>query len=237
MLKPIAGPVLGYLTLFNFMNLYVIDRGESLVVVDTGTGPDMIDGLAQSLAKMGRDLAQVSHILITHEHYDHVGGLAALQQRVNATTVAHRIAAAVIRGDQRVTYAARSSLRGLAWMMWGSLQNQPPTEPARVDQIVDDGDALDEVFPGLRVVALPGHSYGQIGFHLTNERILIGGDVVMLTPLGVRMPLRAASPDWDTAKETIRRAAELGVDVLCVGHGAPLVRHAAAKLAQFAGKL
>lgn len=232
-MKHIAGPVWGHLTMFNFMNLYVIDRGEALVVVDTGTGPDMIDGLAKSLADMGRDIAQVSHILITHEHYDHVGGLAALQKRVNATTVAHRIAAAVIRGDQRVTYAARSSLRGMSWLMWGMLQNQPPTEPARVDQIVDEGDSLDGVWPGLRVIALPGHSYGQIGFHLTNENILIGGDVVMLTPLGVRMPLRAASPDWDAAKESIRKVGELGADVLCVGHGSPLVGDASAKVAQF----
>ncbi len=232
-MKHIAGPVWGLLTQFGYMNLYVIDRGESAVVVDTGTGAGMIDGLAAGLPEMGKSIDDVSHILITHEHYDHVGGLANLQKRVNATTYAHRMAAAVIRGDQRVMYAARSSLRGLAWLMRGMLDNQPPAEPARVDVIVSDGDSLDDVFPGLRVAGLPGHSYGQIGFHLTNERILIGGDVATLTPVGVRMPLRAPSPDWAAAKDSLRKVGALGVDVLCVGHGSPLVGDASAKVAAF----
>lgn len=236
-MQHIAGPVYGLLTQFGFLNWYVIDTGTALILVDTGLNAGSIATTAAALDKAGKSLDDVTHVFITHEHYDHAGGLAALQARTRVTTYAHPFAAAIIRGESPPVYADLADLGRLSSRMRRALDRQPPLAPATVDIEVQDGDSLDDLWPGLRVVGLPGHSYGQVGYHLTNERILIGGDVATLTPIGVRMPLRAPSPDWDAAKESLRKVGGMDVEVLCVGHGRPLTAGASAKIAAFAARL
>lgn len=97
--------------------------------------------------------------------------------------------------------------------------NRQVIEPARVDVELDDGDSLDQVLPGMQVVYLPGHSYGQVGYYIPQDKLLIGGDVMMHFFGSLRMPLRFVSPDWTAVKASIRKVAEMDIDILCLGHG------------------
>lgn len=234
-MQVISDSVSGILTQFAFMNFYVIDLGESLAVVDTGTGKGHIDRLESDLNAQGRAITEVEHILITHCHPDHMGGLAELQRRTNAHTYAHRLDAAVIRGERAQIYADPGELRGFARWLAPMVTGMAPATPARVDSHVEDGDRIEAV--GATVVHLPGHSYGQVGFLLAAQKLLLGGDVVIVTPFGVRMPIRAASPDWEAAKRSIKRVAALEIETLCVGHGRPIVGGAAAAVGKLAARL
>jgi glyoxylase-like metal-dependent hydrolase (beta-lactamase superfamily II) len=225
-MQKIIDGVFRYTVMGGTVNLYVIVQGDGLIVIDTGVSPKSIDGLAAALNDHGHSLDSVRHILITHAHYDHTGGLAALQERVPATTYAHRRDARVIRGEQPLQYAPHSDLQGLAWVMSFALAPNAG-DPARVDVDLQDGDSVP---PGMQVIELPGHSPGQVGFWWAERRILFGGDVMMSLPWGLRMPLRAPSPDWDVVKESIRRTADLDVDILCLGHGPVIESGAAAKI-------
>jgi glyoxylase-like metal-dependent hydrolase (beta-lactamase superfamily II) len=220
-----------------FLNVYVVDTGSGLVLVDTGLSASHIDQLGKALAQAGRSFSDVKHILITHAHVDHVGGLPALQRQTDARTHAHRREALVIRGEQQPVYANRRNLSGMAWLT--SLFVVPYTvEPARVDVMVVDGDVLDDVIPGVEVVELIGHSLGQVGYWWPERRLLFGGDVMMnVISWGLRMPFKAVSPDWEAAKRSIKRAAELDVAILCLGHGAPIIGGAAEKIRAFADGL
>lgn len=50
----------------------MLEAGKLLILVDTG------DGTADALAQLGRNTGEVRHIFISHLHWDHVGGLAAV---------------------------------------------------------------------------------------------------------------------------------------------------------------
>jgi len=108
---------------------------------------------------------------------------------------------------------------------------------ARVDREVNDGDVLDEIQPGATVVHLPGHSHGHIGLLLPQAGVLIGGDVLMRLPWGLVLPLRPASPDWASVKDSIRKAAGLPFRHLLLGHGAPLLHTAKEAVQAFAARL
>lgn len=219
-----------------YINVYVIDTGKGLTLVDTHISPSVVSWLEKALPQHGLRLDQINNILITHAHTDHVGGLAALQNKINVRTLAHRRDAAVVRGEQPMIYPRPTELKGIDWVIshFTALSSAPP---ARIDGEIKEGDTLNEILRGLQVVELPGHTYGQIGFWWQEKRLLIGGDVMMHLPWGLTMPTRAASPDWEAVKQSIRKVADMNVDILCLGHGSPIVSAAAAKIKALAQKV
>ena len=221
---------------FGYLNIYIVETPHGLALIDTGTGARAIDRVAAGLQSIGRRLEDVRHVLITHAHFDHTGGLAPLQQRIAVQTYAHRREALVIQGEQPPTFAPREELSGLPWLMSYTIIH-PSMPPSVVNVRVSDGDTLDEVLPGLQVVELIGHSYGHVGYYWPQRGVLFGGDVMMRYPWGLRMPLRSPTPDWNAARTAIKRVAEMDFDVLCLGHGRPIEENAAAVVRQFAERL
>lgn len=236
-MKRLTPAVSALFTMGSLYNSYFIDGPDgSLTLVDTGSGPTFIDKVEQALQSVGKSWADVRRILITHEHYDHHGGLAEAQRRVNAVTYAHRLGAPIIRGEKIADMPAPDHLRGLNRFL-ATRVKPPAVEPARVDRELSDDEVLDEIAPGAQVVHLPGHAYGQIGLWLPEERTLIGGDVMMNLPWGLSVPIKFVSPDWQAVHASIRRVAGLQAKTLCLGHGPALVGDAAARIERFAARL
>lgn len=234
-MKQLTAAVFGVLTQFNGLNGYLIRGTDGFTLVDTGLkGFDR--AVKQALGQLNSRLDDLKRIVITHAHPDHVGALPSLQQQVNATTYAHRLDAPVIRGDWPMAYPKPEELGALSRFVLGRMQ-ATSIAPARVDVELSDGQTLDEVATGAQVIHLPGHSHGQIGLYLPEEKTLIGGDVLMHLPWGLTLPLRPASPDWVAVKASIRKVAELPLENLLLGHGTPILGGAQARLAAFVRKL
>ncbi len=235
-MKPLTKNLYGILTLAQFMNSYLLDTGNGLVVIDTGISPKHITKIENGLSEQGWKLSDIKHILITHCHYDHIGGLAYLQTKTNAPTYAHPADIPVIHGKKLPDYAKPEELGTINRMALKIAMNRK-FPSARVDVEVRDNQILGDIFPNLTVIHLPGHSDGQIGFWLPDEKLLIGGDVMMHMPFGMIMPTRLASPDWTAAKKSIKRVAEMGLNALCVGHGRPVMQDAHIKINKLAQRL
>jgi len=235
-MQKITDNVYGILSRFGYVNQYLIVNGDVLAVVDMMLGAADVDRLETELAAQGWTLEQVRHVLITHAHQDHIGGLAEFQRRSNARTYAHRIDAQVIRGEAERTFANPDELGWFHRIVYRGLSRSAPSALARVDVDLGDGDALNHIMDSLQVVHLPGHSHGQVGYYLANQNLLIGGDVMICLFGSLRMPFRVASPDWDAAKQSIRRVQALEIDILCLGHGKPVFK-ARSKIEGFVQRL
>lgn len=221
-MQPISNHVFAIFSRFGFLNFYVIHNDDVLTVVDTGYQDGDIDQLQSDLSDRGYALDQVQHILITHAHVDHVGGLAELQARTNATTYVHRLDAPIVRGEQMTSYANPDELGFFGKFALSRMAGGRASRPARVDVELEDGQVLNAILEGLQVIHLPGHSYGQCGFWLPAEQTLIGGDVLTNFPWGTGLPFRIASPDWTAVKESVQKVHDLAPKMICVGHGKPI---------------
>lgn len=215
--------------------IFLITGRDGLTLVDASLSTKTAEKLEPQLATLGYKLADIQNILITHAHPDHIGGLASLQRHTNARTyIGHRDAAAA-RGEQPIPRAPLDQLGFFDRLM--AMGNMPAPTPARIDAELKEGDTLDTILPGLRVVELFGHSPGQVGYWWPEKRLLIGGDVLMHFPWGLTLPVRAFSVNMQEAQRSIVKAAELAPDILCVGHGLPIIGDAASKIRAVVTKL
>jgi len=216
--------------------IYVITGKDGLTVVDTSYSPKTAEKLEPQLKQMGFGLGDIKNLLITHAHPDHIGGLAEFQRRTNARTAVHHRDAGVVRGEMPMVRPRPQDVPGL-WRLMAILPGSPAMPLARVDLELKEGDTLDDILPGLQVVETPGHSPGQVGFWWPEKRLLFGGDVLMHLPWGLTVPIPAFTSDMAEAKRSIRKVADLNPDILCFGHGKPLIGNAAPTVRAFVEKM
>ena len=104
---------------------------------------------------------------------------------------------------------------------------------APVHRTVSDGDVLPEVLGGLHAIGTPGHTPDHMAYWHPGRRILFCGDVMMRMLPALSLPFNAFTVDMAQNKRSVARVAELGVDLLCLGHGQPLA-NAAPAISRFA---
>ncbi|MEJ2737231.1 MAG: MBL fold metallo-hydrolase [Anaerolineae bacterium] len=206
-------------------NVYLL-LGDPLTLVDTGM-PGSAGTIQTYIEALDPPASDLARIVLTHHHLDHVGGLAALQARTSAQVLAHAGDAPFISGEVPPPQAQGALMR-LLFRLVGRLT--PQAEPVPVDVILHEGDRLDTFAPlsagllgGATVVHVPGHTPGSIALHFPSERLLICGDVINHRGRQLGPPPKPFTADMDQAIASLHRLAELDFDVLCPGHGPPLV--------------
>jgi glyoxylase-like metal-dependent hydrolase (beta-lactamase superfamily II) len=177
-----------------------------------------------ALRRAGRSADDVEHILITHYHPDHLGGLAELLKHVPAHVGVHAAEAPAVCGDAPMPAPLRYPrlAERLAPIM--RFVRRCP-----VDTILDDGDELP-VLGGLRVVHTPGHTPGHIALHLPRQGLVIAGDALQRRGTRLAPPARFVTADWAMALRSVQRLAALDFDVLALSHFPPLRRQAVAQV-------
>jgi hydroxyacylglutathione hydrolase len=178
-------------------NCYVVrasQTADEAVVVDPGG--DAAD-LRLELARLG---ASCVAILITHGHWDHLGGVAELAEGTGAPVY--------MAADER---ALLENLPDLV----------PPGTPARsytADRFLAGDETLELAGIRFETLRVPGHSPGHLAFHA--EDSLFSGDVLFAGSVG-RTDLPGA--DHDTLVESLRMLTERFPPETAVysGHGPP----------------
>jgi len=215
-------------------NVYLLVSDAKLALVDTGLAGDVNRIIAQ-VEEKGYSLTELHSIILTHAHSDHVGGAFRLLRRCNAEVVAHRMEAPYIEGRERLP--AGSMLQKV--MIWLDEKMARKGQGIKVARGLENGDELD-ILGGLKVLHTPGHTPGSICLYQEERKILFCGDLLFnghpLTKRGgIRYAPRLFSVDPEEAERSARGLSELMVEVLCVGHGEPIVEDARARLGALLG--
>jgi glyoxylase-like metal-dependent hydrolase (beta-lactamase superfamily II) len=210
-----------------FVNFYVVEDGGRLTVVDAGH-PLSWGPLEDALGELGRSVADIDALVLTHGHFDHVGFAKKAHED-------HGIPVHVPRGEEelvdepwdyehenpRLPYARHPKFLAIFTAMGakGALLVRG------LDEVVpyDAGEVLD--VPGRpKAVATPGHTHAHTSLLLADRDALVAGDaVVMLDPYtgreGPCVVAGAATADFDQAFASLGAIAETGAQHVLTGHG------------------
>jgi len=96
----------------SFVNVYIVERNDELLLIDTGI-PGSTDNVLSYIESIGYKPDDVSIIIITHAHWDHIGGLRALIKRTNAMVAAHRLEREYISDRVNILLEEGMNVKGL----------------------------------------------------------------------------------------------------------------------------
>lgn len=211
-------------------NVFLL-ASDNLTLVDTGYKGGSTRILKEA-RRLGYSASDITNIIITHHHADHIGNLAALKEATQAKVIAHPADAPYI--DGRLLHP------GLARPQWLSKALAPfyrlwAARPVAVDIPVDDGDELP-ILSGIKVLHTPGHTPGSICLFLQEKRLIIVGDL-LANRFRLSLPSKAFTVDIVREIRSIKKVTSLDFDLICFGHGRPLVHKANLAVANFAKRV
>lgn len=179
--------------------VYLIRFEGKAALIDAGCGRKH-SRLKQHITEcLGSD-AQLEYLLLTHSHFDHTGGAAAVKNEFGCRIVAHELDAVFLEsGDSGVT--------GASW--YGAR-----LEPLTVDIKLQGEQSTLAIGNGsVTAIHCPGHSPGSVVYmtEVDGQRVLFGQDV--------HGPIHPALlSDGKQYQESLKKLLDLDADLLLEGH-------------------
>ena len=201
-----------------FGNTYLVGTcGISSILITDPAGDILIDGgteqdadlIAANIQKLGFRLSDVKYLLHSHEHFDHVGGLAKLQRLTGAELIASPGASAALNSGLPSAGDPQAALK----------QTFPA---ARVDRTVRDGEQIRLGNTVVIAAATPGHTPGAMTWHWGSCQGGVCRQIVYadsLTPVSSDNYRFSDHPAYLSAyRASIAKVAALDCDILLTPH-------------------
>lgn len=179
--------------------IYLLAVAGRAALIDAGCG-DATDMVLANVEAAGVSPAQIEALLLTHCHYDHTGGAAALRRRLGCPVFAHALDALYIEAGDNTVSAAD-------W--YGA-----SLTPCEVDRkLTGDGATIAIGDRAIDAIHIPGHSPGSLAYLVGSQQrsVVFAQDVH--GPLHRELLSNAA--DY---RRSLQRLLDLDADILCEGH-------------------
>ena len=179
--------------------IYLLDFSGDLVLIDAGAGRSSSQ-IVRNIEMLGLNPANISHLILTHCHIDHIGSAPFFKKQYGTKILIHELdAGAVESGD---TFKTAANWYGTTF------------PPMAVDQkLKGRQETLKFGSEELHCLHTPGHTPGSISLYLDREGkwILFGQDI--------HGPFNAAfGSDIKAWKKSMQILLDLDADILCEGH-------------------
>ena len=170
-----------------------------LILIDTGAGWS-IDKIMNNVHRLGFDCKNLSKILLTHCHIDHIGGAPEIKRRFGSKIYIHKLDAPPLESGDPILTAAT----------WYQTTFPPTPVDAKFNLEEETLKIGDQEIICLHT---PGHTPGSICIYLDKDgkRILFAQDLhgPLLPEFGSNLE------DYD---RSTKKLLDLDADILCEGH-------------------
>lgn len=209
------------------VNVIFIGAAEGWVLVDAG-----MPKCGEELRLVAEDIfganAKPSAIILTHGHFDHVGGIVHLIEHWNVPVYAHPLEFPFLTGQQSYPEPDTSVEGG----MLAKISSIYPNEPIDITPALKalPGDGTVPHLEGWKWVHTPGHSPGQVALFRESDATLISADAiitvkqdsmykVLVQKKEVCGPPVYLTTNWQAAYESVKKLEALNPQIVVPGHG------------------
>ena len=187
-----------------------------LVLCDTSVD-DTAKDIFNWLRKNGRAPGDLTSVIVTHTHADHVLGLKAVKSRApNAKVAVHK---------DDADYVARTKV-------YPGPPGPQRHEAVNVDVRLEDG----QKYEGFLVIHAPGHTPGSIAILDTERKILVAGDALN-NEKGLAPPNDKYNIDPKAVRSSIKKLANYQYETILFGHGGPILRGGSQQVKDLAARV
>jgi len=185
--------------------------GDTIALVDVGEASSPEAAIYPYLKSIGRDPSEISHIILTHAHFDHCGGVAPIKEKTDCKVYVHKLGKPYLEDAGLINRELHERFPSLY------PEKKPDFESVKADVTFKDGDIIDLGWRQIRVLHAPGHSPCSSCLIDEEQGVYISGDSIQ--GRGERRPLLFYSPKEYV--ESMRRLLKEPVKVLITGHPFP----------------
>ena len=197
-------------------NAFLINTGEKLVLIDTGSGGKLPDSplfrgtgrLLANLRAAGYRPEQVDEVYITHRGQDHIGGLTVSKQRTFPKAIVRAPKSEFemfIDAGKRAAFLAHAndSRAVTEWIQFTYDLLEPYIRVGKFQSFDEDS----ELTRGIRALATPGHTPGHTSYHVESKgnNLIVTGDLVLLGAMQFAEPSLISKFDADPQAAVVQR--------------------------------
>lgn len=180
--------------------VYVVQAGQYCILIDTGSGTDAShQNLLSGFRQAGIEFSDLTHILLTHAHIDHFGGLAKLRPLTNASVGCHELdLQTVTQHEARSAWIGRRLASFLAETGLAQETREQILNIHRLSKTLYRSVPVDLTYESIErrlgpfeFIHLPGHCPGHVAIRL--DDVIFCGDMVVrgvtphLTPESIHL--------------------------------------------------
>ena len=209
------------------VNFAMVGTAAHWVLIDAGMPKSAQEILSVAEERFGKE-SRPAAIVLTHGHFDHVGGLVGLIQEWGVAVYAHTLEFPYLTGQQSYPEPDTSVEGGMLAKMSSIYPHEPINIGGALRSLPADGSIPE--MPGWQWIHTPGHSPGHVSLFRQRDRTLISGDAfitvkqdsfykVLVQKAEIQGPPRYLTTDWTSAWISVKKLETLQPQLVVPGHG------------------
>jgi len=190
-----------------YFNMYVIKGKDGDILIDTG-----FLCMKRKLKKW-LDQFNIKLILLTHAHVDHIWNVSYIKKLYNCKVAISNLDVKNIDNSKIHSKPSNEKHRSYTKLMNFGMRKFVAND-FDVDYLLNDNDIIDKFNLKIKVVSLPGHTEGSVGYLFNNN--IFCGDVLVNRKNYVEIAYQ--NQDNDLAKNSVMKLFDLKPNNIYVGH-------------------
>jgi glyoxylase-like metal-dependent hydrolase (beta-lactamase superfamily II) len=191
-------------------HVFLLDGGNEAALIDAGVGLD-VELILENIRAAGLT-SNVTKIILTHAHADHMGGAGQLRSALDAQVYVPAQAAPWVRAGDETAVSLELAKRA------GYYPQDYHLDPSPVDTELYEGDTIRVGDLELQVLETPGHCRGHCSYIVKTETrtLLFGGDLVFFNGTIILQNIPDCSIQAYAA--SVEKLSGLNINSLLCGH-------------------
>jgi glyoxylase-like metal-dependent hydrolase (beta-lactamase superfamily II) len=205
-------------------------EGNDWVLIDAGMPKSGATIKEEAEKRFGKNNPPKA-IILTHGHFDHIGGLVDLLEVWDVPVYAHALEIPYITGQKNYPEPDTTVEGGMVAKLSFLFPHESIDIGSKAHALPDDHTI--PFMPNWKWIHTPGHSDGHISMFRNDDHAMIVGDAfvtviqdelykVFTQEKEIGGPPRYLTLDWDVAEQSVGILAALRPKIAITGHGVPV---------------